>query len=1066
MKRNEKIFPQSLLALSIGLIVQSASAQEVEEQVVVTGIRHSIQSAVELKKEANKVVDVINSEDVGKFPDRNVLDALQRITGVQIGRDETGEASGFTVRGISQNRVELNGRSVAAGDGEGRNLNLSDIPSELISELEVIKSPTADMIEGSLGATVNLKTARPFKFKKPLYKVNAKALYGDNVSEGYGNISTTLANNWDDTAIGKFGVLANITYNKNEVQGDRMRVNRSFWRTACTSYALTRPDGSGLNRRSGTDYGSNNCNNLENADMEAQRLYAPTQFTHLQYSQERERKSANVTFQWAPTDNQEYIMDLQYFDSKNIAVRETLNLRTNLSGQDIDPALFEGEEDGHVVSWENVELGEEVELRDRLNNVVETVRPVKYADIQTAYVHNAVAQGEPKETERFSFGLEGKWTFNNFNINAELSHTNANHRREYYATGLARWSGNRWNQQNQILRLDQEDLDNGEAIRPWGQSASIDLRSDREMALDWQGHSLTDMRYFRLNNAQADGWIQKPQETAIRFDVDWQVDFGDIQSLEFGVRLTENIMDRTERFRFRCNRNNAFGGNGPNGNSFDASEDRACSDPSVSTTDFFEAHPDAFQTTDDFYTESDTNAVNEWIQLDNNLFVDRKEVWRERFGFYESGADSEVPGSTGYTSLPLQRYKITEETSAAYVKANFEGDLLGEFTYRGNLGVRAVNTEVSSETYVAQAGAEDIVTQHLDHDYFELLPSANIAFAYDDSTIIRLAAAKVMVRPNFDQLKPTGSFNTAAGSCAYLWPDDPFNLLGREVPSAETDAQAAAIEEWSLGNTPCPGIRTQTASLGNLELNPYISYNYDLSLEYYWGDGNSASGTVFYRDVRAGLSKVRRAFAIPVDPDTQLPGSYEEGTEYWRSTQPVNSGEETREGIELQYTQFFDFLPSILSHFGTQLNYTYADGETFDPVYLFEGERTLADGTAVTAETADDVENADAFRDVIDLSTHTYNASLFFDNGPLNLRLSYNFRDSYYTGDETNVYVDSSDRLDFSSSYNFDNGLGMTFGIQNLLRSRDHRYYNDSKDITVDSRYSDIVYSLGANYRF
>ena len=1066
MKRNEKLFPKSLLAISIGVIVQSASAQDIEEEVIVTGIRQSIQSAVELKKEANKVVDVINSEDVGKFPDRNVLDALQRISGVQIGRDETGEASGFTVRGISQNRVELNGRSVAAGEGEGRNVNLSDIPSELISELEVIKSPTADMIEGSLGATINLKTARPFKFKRPLYKVHGKTLYGDNADDYYGNINATLANSWDDTAIGRFGVLGSLTFNENEVSGDRMRVNQSSWSSRCTSFAQTRPDGSGLNRQRGVDYGSNNCSRLEDAGMETQRLYTPGTFTHLQYSQQRKRTSANVTLQWEPTGNQEYILDLQYLNSENIATRETLNLRTDLSGQDFDPALFEGQEDGHVITWDNVELGEEVEIRDRLNNVVDTVRPVRYADIQTAYLHNTSAQGEPKKTERFSFGLEGKWTINNFSVSAELSHATANHRREYYSTSLARWGGNRWNQKDQTGRLDQEDLDNGEAIRPYGQVATIDLRDSREMGIDWQGHSLTDPRYLRLNNAQADGWIHKPQETAFRADVDWEVDFGDIKTIEFGMRFSENIMERSERFRFRCDRNNAFGNNGPNGNSFNADEDRACSDPSVSTTDFLAAYPDAYQTTSGFYDEADVNAVHEWVQFDNSLFVDNNEAWRERFGFYESGNDSEAPGASGYISLPAQRYKITEETLAAYLKANFEGELFGDFSYRGNFGLRAVNTDVGAVGYDAIPGSDEIERRDLSHDYLELLPSANLAVAYDDSTIVRFAAAKVMVRPNFDQLKPTSNFNTAAGQCKYYWPDDPWNSLEREPPEEGTDPLSDNIRDWEIGNTPCPGIRTQTSRLGNVKLDPYVSYNYDLGLEHYWGDGNSASATVFYRDIRAGLTRVRGVVTRTVDPATQLDPTYEEGVEYWRATRPINSGEESREGVELQYTQFFDFLPSIWSALGTQLNYTYSDGDTYDPVYLFDGERTLPDGTPVTRETADDVESTDAFRPVANLSRNTYNASLFFDNGPLNMRIAYNFRDSYYTGNESDIYVDSSDRLDISSSYRFNNGLNVSFGIQNILRSRDHRYYRNSRDITVDSRYADVVYHLGAAYRF
>ncbi len=1057
----------SCLTLAVGAFSPYALAQDeqgenIEEEVIVIGIRQSIQSATDLKKNSDNVVDAITSEDVGKFPDQNVLDSLQRITGVQIGRDFTGEAASFTIRGISQNRVELNGRTVAAGEDESRQVNLSDIPSELISQLEVIKSPTADMTEGSLGATVNLKTARPFDRKKTLRKLSGKVRYGDNVEEVFPNISGFFSKTWDETSIGKFGALFSITHNENEVAGDRLRVQN--WQERCTSYALTRPNGTNLNGQGGVAYGSNNCNAQVNAGMEVQRTFAPAQFTHLQYFQTRKRSSVNTTFQFAPTDNSEYTLDMTYLSKRDIARRNTLNLNINLPGQDIDPALYDGQPDGYQVLWDNVVLGPEIEIRNRLNEVDRTVQPVQYAEIQTAYLNNVNAQGEPKSSQRFTLGLEGVWDFDKMEISSEFSFSEAEHTRHYYATGLARWGGNRWNQQNQVLRVDA-----GEAIRPWGQPATIDFRNKRLPEIDWQGHTLTDIRYFRLNNVQDDGWVHEPREIALKADADYYLDFGPIKSIEFGVRFTQNIMERSTRFRFRCNRDNDYGNNGPNASdprrSFNAEIDRPCADPSVSTTDFQNQYPGIFDIVDGFYDAESVATTERWLQINNDLYVDNRDLWREIFGFAQSGADSEVPGTSGYLSIPSETYKLTEDTAAIYVKANFEGELSDRIVYRGNAGVRGVATDIESLTRIAEAGAEDLSTQSLSHDYFNTLPSLNVAFVYDDSTILRLAAGRVMVRPTFDQLKPTGQFNTAGGGCAYYWPDDPFNRLGREVPSVDDDAQAAAVADWQLGSTPCPGIRTNTVNIGNLELDPYTADNYDLSFEQYWGEANSASVTWFYRDIGTGLTQLRTVFGIPVDPATQPVGSFEEGVEYWRARIRTNSGNETREGIELQYTQFFDFLESYWANFGVQLNYTYADGDTFDPIYTLEDERTDTDGNPITRENADDVESIDAWYPVVELSQHTYNASLFYDDGPLNVRLSYNFRDSYYTGNESQKFEDSTDRMDLNASYNFANDIGITFSIQNMLRDIEYKYF-DSIYRADESRYADVVYSLGVSAKF
>ena len=158
----------ALLLASVPASAQSTdSAQSTNmETVVVTGFRASLESALAVKRDASQVMDAISAEDIGKFPDKDMGEALQRVTGVQINRSSGGEGSTVTIRGAdpTMTRVEVNGTgalslTVQAGD---RSVDFRDLPVEFVNRLEVIKSPTADMIEGGVGGTIRVITRRPF----------------------------------------------------------------------------------------------------------------------------------------------------------------------------------------------------------------------------------------------------------------------------------------------------------------------------------------------------------------------------------------------------------------------------------------------------------------------------------------------------------------------------------------------------------------------------------------------------------------------------------------------------------------------------------------------------------------------------------------------------------------------------------------------------------------------------------------------------------------------------------------------------------------------------------------
>lgn len=213
----------------------AAEAPE-DEAIIVTGIRRSLEQAAEIKREAPQVLDVITSEDVGKLPDANVAEALQRVTGVQITR-VFGEGQAVSVRGLQQVRVEVDGRTLLGFSARlsppeneqlGRSSGLDSVPSSLFGRLEVRKSPLASQVEGGLGGSVNLVTPKPFDFKKPVVSARIQGVYSEKSDKleptATGLVTTRLAND-------RIGVLLSAEYQKRTSSIESFERNNFFART-------------------------------------------------------------------------------------------------------------------------------------------------------------------------------------------------------------------------------------------------------------------------------------------------------------------------------------------------------------------------------------------------------------------------------------------------------------------------------------------------------------------------------------------------------------------------------------------------------------------------------------------------------------------------------------------------------------------------------------------------------------------------------------------------------------------------------------------------------------------
>src|SRR5690606_30102412 len=185
------------------------------DEVVVHGFRKSLEESISIKKNSTNSVDAVVAEDIAKFPQSNMAEALQRVSGVQIRRDNAGGVGNeVSIRGLppEYTQVTINGDAVP-NSTEGRNYDFNTLPAEIFKQVEVIKTPTASTTEGGIGGSVNLVTKKPFELKKRVIVASAESIYNTQQQEGNSitpKLSLTYGNKWND----RFGIIAGVFYNK------------------------------------------------------------------------------------------------------------------------------------------------------------------------------------------------------------------------------------------------------------------------------------------------------------------------------------------------------------------------------------------------------------------------------------------------------------------------------------------------------------------------------------------------------------------------------------------------------------------------------------------------------------------------------------------------------------------------------------------------------------------------------------------------------------------------------------------------------------------------------------
>jgi TonB-dependent receptor len=277
--------------------------------VVVTGIRASLSSSLNTKRMQEGVVDAVSAEDAGKFPDTNIAESLQRVTGVQIQRNN-GEGRYISVRGLGPefNNVLVNGRTLTSDTG-GREFSFDLLSSDLISKVLVYKTSQPFLPEGGIGSTVDIQTARPLSGKTGHSSVvNVSHSYDDNSKEHTPNIAGmyTFANE-----ARTFGITGSVSY-----------TDRASKQNKAVTDAWNLRDVQVIN-------GDLNSRGLTAADVTTKKLYMPQSFGFQVENESRKRTVGNLTVQYNPSMDWKLSADALYsrLDQRNlvIAISDWLN---------------------------------------------------------------------------------------------------------------------------------------------------------------------------------------------------------------------------------------------------------------------------------------------------------------------------------------------------------------------------------------------------------------------------------------------------------------------------------------------------------------------------------------------------------------------------------------------------------------------------------------------------------------------------------------------------------------------------------------------------------------------
>jgi TonB-dependent receptor len=946
----------SAAALASMAFIAPAHAQDAEEEIeddgviVVTGLRNSVRSAQEIKRDSDVIVDSITAVDIGALPDRSVSEALQRVPGITLQRTNenrdparlASEGGAVFVRGLSWVRSEINGRDAFSANN-GRNLSFEDVSADLLAGVDVFKSPSAELIEGGIGGIVNLRTRVPFDQDGRLIAGSIDYNYADLLEEGFTSGNVLLSDRWD-TPIGEFGALVSVSVAEVGNRTDSIQTGRFEART------LGAPQ-----------------DGLAAGDT----VYIPTSIGFRSIDWRQSRDSYAVALQWSPTNDLTFTLQGLYATANPVDVERAMDLGG--------------------AGGSNIPTDDTSYVFDDNNAIVAGTYDDASITADTRYGNREFSTGDFSLNMRYT--PNGPWSFS-----ADV---------QYVESDAEVLSMTAFTQ----LGLNPANV----AGRPevtfdfTGDTPFLSISDSTLQAQQNQYWWAAAMDHIEDNDARA--WAE-------RVDVEYAFpDDGFLRSFRFGVRASQrDAVTRQSGWNWSLLSNQFWGSDGRPVVYLDQNLV-----PGQSQQTELHTFPNFFR------GDVAVPGVG-WFPVES-LLTDTQYAY-SFLQSTESGSWGWAPlVAPGAFNLNPQADNVSaginrqsEDTTAYYAVLRFGEERSPAFD--GNIGLRVVETEVTgtgrstagydgatacgmlpspdcaaAQAFVNAFNAELGGYHQRSHSYTNVLPSLNLRFHLSDEVQLRLAASQSMVRPSFSQTR-------AYENLSISFTGNQFNID--------------------------PALRF-TGMAGAPDLKPTTSFNLDASLEWFFADAGSLAVAVFRKEIEDYIVLQRNAETY----------TYGGQTFTFDVQRQVNAEEGQLTGFEIQYSQFYDFLPGPLAGLGLQANFTYIDNEggANTAINPFEPAQVAGVGIPLPIE---------------GMSRTSYNVTAMYEMYGISARLAYNWRERYLlTTSAANinrpVWSEDYGQLDGSIFYTINDHVKIGLQGTNLLNSRT---FLDVGDTTLAPRYS------------
>jgi iron complex outermembrane receptor protein len=1029
MSSNNRKFKRSILSVNIlvglmllpGSVIAQQAAKEPKaaatddtEVILVRGIRGSLIQSMNNKRFAGSVSDSITATDIGKLPDATIADSLQRITGIQINRSG-GEGSSVNIRGANQVGTTLNGEQMlSAGSVTSVQPNFTDIPSTMVSGLEVLKSTQARNVAGGISGLIDIKTYRPFMLDDG-FTINAKAeatdgSMGDKTDSG---ISAFIGYNNEDS----FGATLNVSVSNKNLADYVTGSSGNDW---------------GFVANESTNFVEDNVDVTGDGDSDDafysfQGHQAGNQFL------ERDRLGVNGSFQWQMSDAIRLTGDVFYTDMEEF--RTQSSFIASMAWQ-AETGWFNPAQNG-LTEHKNIAGGEVLpgNFHSFNSGVLQARRAMVHSEA------DAIEKEALNTNLELSFDNGGDFSGSVRWVHGEARHDNALSAMDAYinsgeqvgatykgAGGVPIDDVNPWGYDGQFAQLpDGTEVAGTYTMIPIG----IDYTGGTQ-AWNFPGTQLingeqvtevfgSNIARYSATSSSLTGTKRDAELDVFRVDGVYNADWNHIVSIDVGLRRGERSVQQ-EAWIGGVARTNAYGDAFLSRWKDSASQAPETGEGFLSPISFESLQSQGYiSQTSDF---QGTSGLSSLYFVDPNKMTDPL-AWHE-----------DVYGVNVQSPDGANTYNVDESTSEIYAQVNLNGEIAG-IEYRGNAGVRYIKTELDidqSELGINGMATYNGVSYILDgalgmlppaagkintkRDYTDVLPAINLAFDLADDHIVRFSYTKNVTPHNTNNL--AGGINiTRLLACDLQKPD------GTSIFCA-----------------------TSASQQGNPQLEPWRSTNYDFSYEWYFSESGMFSIAAFFLDLETTLE--RSTVQLPFADSDGVVRGFDLSTGDFTGTVPTttqtNVDGGSVKGLEISYQQGFDFLEGFWSGFGTTANYTYSPTESGNTDYYGVGT-PLSDN-----------------------SEHQANLALWYEQDGLQARIAGNYRSETYTGQRTigdyifAKYVQPTFYLDASVSYDINDNFTASLQGTNLTEETRENYYQweDNIDKTF---YNERRLTLSLQYR-